>query len=73
MPQLDIFNGEGIILGRINRDALNNMNVIIPSKIDLNRFEEIVSIIDADIFNRSEENDRLKKIRNVLVPKLMNG
>jgi len=73
VPQLDIFNGEGIILGRINRDALNNMNVIIPSKIDLNRFEEIVSIIDADIFNRSEENDRLKKIRNVLVPKLMNG
>ena len=73
MPQLNIFNGEGIILGRIDRDALNNMNVIIPSKIDLNRFEEIVSIIDADIFNRSEENDRLKKIRNVLVPKLMNG
>ena len=34
-PQLDVFNGEGTVFGCINRDALNNMEVIIPSKNDL--------------------------------------
>ena len=29
--------------------------------------------LDADIYNRSEENDRLKNIRDTLLPKLMNG
>ena len=29
--------------------------------------------MDIDIFNRSEENDRLKNIRDTLLPKLMNG
>lgn len=72
-PQLDVFNGEGTVFGCINRDALNNMEVIIPSKIDLDKFEKIVTTMDTDIFNRSEENDRLKNIRDTLLPKLMNG
>ncbi len=72
-PQLDVFNGEGTVFGCINRDALNNMEVIIPSKNDLNKFEQIVSTFDTEIFNRSEENDRLKNIRDTLLPKLMNG
>ncbi len=71
--QLDIFNGEGTVFGCINRDALNNMEVIIPSKTDLDKFEQIVSTFDIEIFNRSEENDRLKNIRDTLLPKLMNG
>ena len=72
-PQLDVFNGEGTVFGCINRDALNNMEVIIPSKTDLDKFEKIVSTFDTEIFNRSEENDRLKNIRDTLLPKLMNG
>ena len=67
------FNGEGTVFGCINRDALNNMEVIIPSKTDLDKFEKIVSTFDTEIFNRSEENDRLKNIRDTLLPKLMNG
>lgn len=71
--KLDVFNGEGTVFGCINRDALNNIEVIIPSKIDLDKFEKIVTTMDTDIFNRSEENDRLKNIRDTLLPKLMNG
>ena len=71
--QLDVFNGEGTVFGCINRDALNNMEVLIPSKPDLDKFEQIVASMDADIFNRSEENDKLKSIRDTLLPKLMNG
>lgn len=72
-PQLDVFNGEGTVFGSINRNALNNMSVVIPSKTALNRFEQIVASLDADIFNKSEENDGLKNIRDILLPKLMNG
>ena len=71
--QLDVFNGEGTVFGCINKDALNNMDIIIPAKDDLDKFEKIVASLDADIYNRSEENDRLKNIRDTLLPKLMNG
>lgn len=72
-PQLDVFNGEGTVFGCINRDALNNMEIVIPAKNELDKFEKIVASLDADIYNRSEENDRLKNIRDTLLPKLMNG
>lgn len=71
--QLDVFNGEGTVFGCINRNALNNMEVVIPAKDDLDKFEKIVASLDADIYNRSEENCRLKIIRDTLLPKLMNG
>ena len=71
--QLDIFNGEGTVFGCINRDALNNMEIAIPAKNELDKFEQIVASLDADIYNRSEENDRLGNIRDTLLPKLMNG
>ncbi|MBO4639091.1 MAG: restriction endonuclease subunit S [Treponema sp.] len=71
--QLDVFNGEGTVFGCINRDALNNMEVVIPSKSDLDKFEQIVASLDADIFNRSEENRNLTNLRDTLLPKLMSG
>ena len=52
-PQLDIFNSEGTAFDCTNHDALNNMEVIIPSKIGLDKFKQIISIIYTDIFNRS--------------------
>ena len=49
------------------------MEVVIPAKSDLDKFEEIVASMYADIFNRSEENSRLESIRDALLTKLMNG
>ena len=72
-PQLDVFNGEGTVFGCINRDALNNMEIVITAQNELDKFEQIVASLDVDIYNRSEENDRLKNIRDTLLPKLMNG
>lgn len=72
-PQLDVFNGEGTVFGCINRDALNNMEVLIPSKPDLDKFEQIVAALDNDIFNRTEENRNLVSLRDTLLPKLMSG
>ena len=71
--QLDVFNGEGTVFGCINRDALNNMEVIIPSEKELNKFEQTVSSLDTEIFNRSEESQNLTNLRDTLLPKLMSG
>lgn len=71
--QLDIFNGEGTVFGCINKDGLNNLEVVIPSKDDMDKFEKIVASLDADIYNKSEENRRLMTTRDTLLPKLMNG
>ncbi len=71
--KLDIFNGEGTVFGSINRDALNSMPIVIPTKEEMNRFEEIVSPMDAAIRNNYEEICRLEAIRNSLLPRLMSG
>ena len=72
-PQLDVFNGEGTVFGCINRDALNNMEVVIPANDYLDKFEKNIASFDADIFYRSQQNSRLEKIRDTLLPKLMNN
>lgn len=70
---LEVFNGEGTVFGSINQNALNNMNVVIPSKSDMNKFEKIISNLDEQIANLDMENRRLAEIRDGLLPKLMFG
>ncbi|MEE1277112.1 MAG: restriction endonuclease subunit S [Fibrobacteraceae bacterium] len=72
-PKLDMYNGEGTVFGCINRDSLSNMEVIIPCKQNLDKFESLISALDAEIFYRSEENRRLMILRDTLLPKLMSG
>ena len=71
--KLDMFNGEGTVFGSINRDALNSMPIIIPTKDEWDRFEEIVAPMDAAIRNNYEEICRLEAIRDSLLPRLMSG
>ena len=72
-PELDVFNGEGTVFGSINRDALNNMPIMIPSVEDLDAFESIVSPMDAMIRRNYEETCRLQDVRDSLLPRLMSG
>ncbi len=71
--KLDMFNGEGTVFGSINRDALNSMPIIIPTKEEIDRFEEIVAPMDAAIRNNYEEICRLEAIRDSLLPRLISG
>ena len=71
--QLNVFNGEGTVFGSINRNALNEMPIIIPSDDKLDEFEKIVLPIDATIRNSYDEIRRLEAIRDTLLPKLMSG
>lgn len=71
--QLDVFNGEGTVFGSINRKALNDMTILIPSDDVIEEFERIVAPMDALIRNNCDEICCLQKIRDSLLPRLMSG
>lgn len=71
--QFDVYNGEGTVFGSINKDSMNGMTIQIPNKALMDKFEEIVSPMDAIIKANYEENCRLITMRDSLLPKLMSG
>lgn len=71
--QLDVFNGEGTVFGSINKASLNSMEIVIPPKDLIDKFECIASSIDRTICNNHDEICKLQAIRDSLLPKLMNG
>lgn len=69
----DIYNAEGTVFGAINKDSLNSIEVIIPTKEEIYKFEEIASNLDKKIRQNTIEVQKLQKIRDTLLPKLMSG
>lgn len=69
----DIYNAEGTVFGAINKDSLNSIEVIIPIKKEIYKFEEIASNLDKKIRQNTIEVQKLQKIRDTLLPKLMSG
>ena len=72
-PQLDVYNGEGTVFGSINRNALNDMPIDIPSEDAIAAFEAVVRPMDDMIRINYEENCRLQELRDSLLPRLMSG
>lgn len=72
-PQLDVYNGEGTVFGSINRNALNDMPIDIPSEDAIAAFQTVVRPMDDMIRSNYEENCRLQELRDSLLPKLMSG
>ena len=71
--ELNIFNGEGTVFGSINRNALNTMQIKLPPQELIDKFEDLVSPIDALILSNHDETCRLQIIRDALLPKLLTG
>ena len=71
--KFDVYNGEGTVFGSINKDSMNSMTIHVPNKTLMDRFEEIVSPMDAIIKANYDENCRLIAVRDSLLPKLMSG
>lgn len=69
----EVYNGEGTVFGSINRDGLNNMEIVIPPAKVRDSFEELVAPIDKMIKSNYEEIIRLTELRDTLLPKLMSG
>lgn len=72
-PQLDVYNGEGTVFGSINRNALNDMPIDIPTEDAIAAFEAIARPMDDMIRSNYEENCRLQELRDSLLPRLMSG
>ena len=72
-PILDNYNNEGTVFGCINKDALNNLSILVPTVEIIKDFENIVSSFDVEIRRRSEEITQLTTLRDTLLPKLMSG
>jgi type I restriction enzyme S subunit len=70
---LDNYNNEGTVFGCINKDALKNLSIVVPTIEVINEFEKIVYSFDVDIRRRSEEIRHLTTLRDTLLPKLMSG
>lgn len=72
-PQLDMYNGEGTVFGSINKDSLNNLDILIPRDELICSFEDVVSKMDTQILNNYKESCALTQLRDTLLPKLMNN
>ncbi|MGV3344461.1 restriction endonuclease subunit S [Enterobacteriaceae bacterium LUAb1] len=66
-------NAEGTTFGSITKDDLHSLQVVCPEPGLLKQYDGIVSEYNKMIFTRSLENQDLIKLRDWLLPLLMNG
>ncbi|EJQ8854398.1 restriction endonuclease subunit S [Salmonella enterica] len=66
-------NAEGTTFGSMTKDDLYSLQVVCPEPELLKRYDGIVSEYNKMIFTRSLENQDLIKLRDWLLPLLMNG
>ncbi|VEI55786.1 restriction endonuclease subunit S [Haemophilus influenzae] len=71
--ELDLFNGEGTVFGSINQANLKNIQIINPDEKFIQLFEKYLSSCDSKIMNNEIENNALKEIRDLLLPRLLDG
>lgn len=68
-----VMDGNGTTFGSITKDILFDMTVVIPSDEILKCFEKMVKPIESKIEKCEEEIRELTKLRDWLLPMLMNG
>lgn len=66
-------NAEGTTFGSMTKDDLHSLQVVCPEPKLLKQYDGIVSEYNKMIFTRSLENQDLIKLRDWLLPLLMNG
>lgn len=69
----DVMDGNGTTFGSITKDTLFEMKVVIPRRDQIKSFEEMVQPIEQKIRVAEQENRELAKLRDWLLPVLMNG
>lgn len=69
----NVLDGNGTTFGSITKDTLYETKVVIPNPVLVKSFEEIVQPIEQKIRIIEEENRELTKLRDWLLPMLMNG
>ena len=57
----------------MNKDDFNGIEVSIPDKDSVRKFDNLAKPIDKKIYNNSVQLETLSKLRDVILPKLMRG
>ena len=66
-------NATSSTMPAISFSILNNQKVIIPDRETLGKFDEYSETVRKKLLNIINENKRLEQLRDILLPKLMNG
>jgi type I restriction enzyme, S subunit len=66
-------NASGSVFDAIIVSTFSNLKTVIPNKEIVQKYDLIVKNLFSCILNNINENERLEKIRNTLLPKLMSG
>lgn len=67
------FNDEGTVFGSISKNDFENVEIIIPFKSAITKFEEYVKPINDKVIQNCIKIRTLEKLRDTLLPKLMCG
>lgn len=66
-------NSEGTTFGSITKNDLHSLQLSYPPSSILKKYDVIISNYNKMIFERCQENEKLTKLRDFLLPMLMNG
>ncbi len=69
----DFRNNSGTTFGSITKDDLFSLKLVLPPKKLLEKYNNQVSKINEKILNNHKQNQQLTKLRDWLLPMLMNG
>jgi len=73
MDEIKQFNETGTVFGSISKSDFENIEIIIPDKISILKFQDIIKPLDDKIITNSIQIRTLAALRDTLLPKLMSG
>jgi len=71
--ELNMLASGGSATLNLNTSQFSNLNIILSKENIIKKFYNIINNLFEDILNKQEENEKLSKIRDTLLPKLMSG
>lgn len=73
MDGIKQFNETGTVFGSISKTDFEALDIVIPDNGTIEMFQDNVRDIDNKILLNSEQIYTLTSLRDILLPKLMNG
>ncbi len=66
-------NNTGAAIPHANKSFINNLNFLVPTKEILSLWESKLTPINSQVWNLRDQNQRLREVRDILLPRLMTG
>ena len=73
MDEIKQFNETGTVFGSISKSDFENVEIVIPDKISIQKFQNEAKPIDDKIITNTIQIRTLTALRDTLLPKLMSG